>query len=182
MKKVLCLILSLLLAFCVVGCAKKPADKLHSVDIEKYANQGKLSNLGFAIGDDVKSTADALKTANVDESGEAIFNQNEKGDYTVISDGVVSCCYKTDDQKKGLTHIVYFGGSYGFELGDVSTGIRDTMAELGFDAKERDAKKDELFFMPQSDDMTVLEYSFKKNTVLFIFQNNALSAVCICAK
>ena len=53
------------------------------------------------------------------------------------------------------------------------------MSEMGFDATEREAKSGELFFLPASAGTTVLQYQIKENTVLFVFQEHALSATVI---
>ena len=96
-----------------------------------------------------------------------------------MTDGAVCACYKTADESIGITHIVKYGDAYGFISGDVSVQIRDTMTSLGYEATEKDASKDTVFFMPVGADMTTLEYKIKENTVLFIFQEHALSATVI---
>ena len=112
---------------------------------------------------------------------EAFYIDFESGEYTVMTDGNVLCCYVTNQKQNGLTHIIKNGDAYGFELGLISSQVRDAMSKKGFKATERDADKSELFFLPGSANMnmTVLEYKFDENTVLFVFEDSALSATVI---
>ena len=136
----------------------------------------------YSLGDSIAETESALSTSNQDEDhGDYIFTNYEAGEHTVMSDGNICCCYETENKDKGITHIVQYGGVYGFNQGAVSTQIRDTLAAAGFEAQEREAKSGELFFIPGSAGLTVLQYDFEENTVLFVFQDHALSAGVVLA-
>jgi len=148
------------------------------VDVEYYAKLGQISDLEYKLGDSVEDTKTALGKT-LDDHGEPVYFDYASKDYTVMTDGAVCCCYTTDDAEAGITHIVKYGDAYGFSVGAVSTQVRDTMSDMGFDATEREAKSGELFFLPASADITVLEYQIKDNTVLFVFQEHALSATVI---
>lgn len=180
MKRFLNLILCIIFVFSLTACGDSNENKSdHTVDIEYYVKLGQISDLGYKLGDDVKSTKTALSSI-LDDHGESNYVEYTIGDYTVMTDGAVYCCYKTDDAEAGLTHIVKCGDAYGFTIGSVSTQIRDTMAEMGFETKERDAKDGELFFLPSSGTLTVLEYKIQNNTILFVFEEHSLSATVIC--
>ena len=179
MKRFLSVVLCFVFAFEFVGCKENTSGKNgHSVDVEYYANLGQISDVDYKLGDSVSSVKEVLEK-NVDEDGDTAYFDYESGEYTVMTDGTVCCCYKTDDSSAGITHIVKYGDAYGFSVGTVSTQVRDTMSEAGFDSEERDARPGELFFLPSGADTSVLEYDFDKATVLFIFQQNALSAAVI---
>lgn len=177
MKKVLCFILCAVFVFSLSACKNSNQKQNHSIDIEYYAKLGQINDLDYSLGDNVEETKTAL-SETVDDHGESNYYDYPSGDYTVMTDGAVCCCYKTDDAS-GITHIVKYGDAYGFTIGAVSTQVRDTMSTLGFDATEREAKQGELFFMPAGADMTVLEYKIKETVVLFVFQEHALSATVI---
>ncbi len=179
MKKILCLVLCLIFVLSLAACGEDSDKKSnHSVDILYYARIGQINDLEYKLGDGVKQTQDLLNKTE-DDHGESNYFDYESGDYTIMTDGAVCACYKTDDESAGITHIVKYGDAYGFTVGAVSNQIRDTMSELGYTATERGAKSGELFFLPAGADMTVLEYKIDSNIVLFVFQEHALSATVI---
>lgn len=179
MKKILSLILCMVFVLSLTACGGNSGKKSdHSIDVEYYAKMGKISDIDFKIGASVED-AKATLELTVDDHGESMFFEYPSGDYTVMTDGTVCCCYKTEEKDNGITHIVKYGDAYGFTVGDVSTDVRDTMTDMGYTATEREAEKDELFFLPASADITVLKYEIKDYTVLFVFQQHALSATVI---
>ena len=180
MKKFLSLVLCVIFALCLCACGDKSGKKdSHSVDVEYYAKLGQINEVSYKLGDDVDTTKETLGTAIKDDEDEFLYYDYTSGDYTVMTDGTVCCCYKTEDKSSGLTNIVKYGDAYGFNQGAISTEVRDTMADLGFTASEREAKSGELFFLPSSGTLTVLQYDFDTNTVLFVFEEHALSATVI---
>lgn len=190
MKKIFSLILCIAFVLSLASCGEKGGKTNNGVDVEYYAQLGQIKDVDYKLGGDVDAAQKALSEkymqfangeGNLDEENEAFYVDFKSGDYTVMTDGSVLCCYVTDKKQDGITHIIKNGDAYGFELGTISTQLRDAMSKMGFDASERDAKADELFFLPGSANMnmTVLEYKFGENTVLFVFQDSALSATVI---
>lgn len=179
MKKILCLVLCMLLVFSFAACGKKSTNSnRHDVDVEYFAKQGKISDLDYRLGDDVDKTKEVL-SKTPDDHGASNYFDYTSGDYTIMTDGMVSCCYKTDEKDAGITHIVKHDAAYGFEVGAMSTQVRDAMSSMGFDAVEREAKNGELFFLPMGANTTVLEYTIKDCNVIFVFAEHSLSAVVI---
>lgn len=179
MKKILSAVLCLIMVLPLIACSQTKNNKVkHDVDIEYYAKIGKISDVDYKIGEDVADVKSTLEQT-VDDHGESNYFDYESGEYTVMTDGAVCACYKTADESIGITHIVKYGDAYGFSVGAVSTQVRDVMSAAGYDSAEREAKKGELFFLPAGADMTVLEYKIKNYTLLFVFQEHALSATVI---
>ena len=179
MKKIISLILCIIFVFSLTACGKNASkNSSHSVDIEYYAKIGQINDVAYKLGDDIADVKTAL-SETTDDHGESNYFDYESGDYAIMTDGAVCACYKTEDESAGITHVVKYGDAYGFTVGDMSTQIRDVMTELGYTASEREAKKSDLFFLPSSADMTVLEYQIKDTTLLFVFQEHALSATVI---
>lgn len=179
MKKILCLVLCVIFVFSFAACDKNSnKNSNHSVDIEYYAKLGQINDLEYKLGDAIDKTKTTL-SETVDDHGESLYFDYTSGDYTVMTDGAVCACYKTEDESAGITQIVKYGDAYGFTVGDISTQIRDIMSDMGYDATERAATRDDIFFLPAGADMTVLEYKINDNTVLFVFQEHALSATVI---
>lgn len=192
MKKFLSAVICLIFVLSLTACGENGIKTNSGGEIERYAKAGQIKEVSYKLGDDVNTTKEALSAAYnaVGDSGEehdhdhahqAFYMDFETGDYTVMSDGNVLCCYVTDKKSDGITHIINNGTSYGFEQGVILTQVRDAMSKLGYEATKRDADKSELFFLPGSANMnmTVLEYNFDENTVLFVFEDSALSATVI---
>ena len=190
MKKFLSLILCFVFVLSLSACGAKSGKINDGVDIKHYAKLGQIKDVEYKLGGDVdeakqKLSEKYLSFANgegeLSEENEAFYVDFESGDYTIMTDGVVSCCYLTDKKDEGITHVIKNGDAYGFEIGALSTQVRDTMSKSGYNATIRDAQKSELFFVPGSANMnmTVLEYAFDENKVLFVFQDNALCATVI---
>lgn len=177
MKRFFSFVLCIVFVLSLAACGESKAKSDHGVDIEKFAKSGQIEGIDFKLGDSVDSTKKALEETK-DDHGDSMYFDYTSGEYTIMSNGAVYCCYETDDKKEGLTHIVSSDTFYGFTIGDVSTAVRDTMAEMGYTAKERDAKSGEIFFLPGGN-FTVLEYEISDNTVLFVFQEHALCAAVI---
>ncbi len=179
MKRFLSLLLAAAFVFSLAACSNnKSTVAKRDTDVERYAKNGRISDIDCALGDSIDD-AKAVLSATLDDHGEPMYFEYPSGEYTVMTDGEACCCYKTANAASGITHIVKYGDAYGFKGGDVSTQVRDTMAKKGYDARERNAKTGELFFLPGGDTLTVLEYKIKNHTVLFAFQENALSATVI---
>ena len=183
MKKLLCLVLCIIFVFSFTACGASGGQKGHSIDIKYYAKLGQINDIEYKLGGDIDSAQKSLSANSEDTSDEhgheEFYYDYESGDYTVLTNGSVCCCYKTQDKSSGITHIVKYGDAYGFNQGTISTQLRDIMNDLGFQATEREANQNELFFLPSSADITVLEYQISNNTVLFVFQEHALSAPVI---
>ncbi len=177
MKKLLSVILCLIFVFSFAACDKKEKSSELEIDVEYYAKLGQISDVDYTLGGDVDDVKESLEAAQADHE-HPVFSEYPSGKYTVMTDGNVACCYEADKKESGITHIIKYGDAYGFYQGAISTQVRDTMSELGFDATERDAEDGELFFLPGTG-LTVLEYEIKDNTVLFVFAEHSLSAAVI---
>lgn len=181
MKKILALVLCVVFVFSFAACKEKSNDEnaLYSVDIERYVNSGRIDTLEYKLGSDVDEVKDKL-SESVGEEGESNFFEIETNKYTVMSAGEIYCCYITDESDKGLTHIATCEGAYGFKKGDLTIQVSQAMESLGYKATERNAVQGELFFLPGvGTNATVLEYNFEENTLLFVFQESALSFILL---
>ncbi len=185
MKKCLILILSIVFVFCFAACSdNKTRTNQDFTDVKYYADLGQINGVDCKLGesaDSAKQKLDAADQASADAEEQFVYDY-QAGGYTVLTNGTVCCCYKTDGDDSKITHIVKFGDAYGFKQGAVSIEVRDTMNQAGYTARERDAQSGELFFLPSGGSYTVLQYDFDKNSVLFVFEENALCATVVYAK
>ena len=179
MKKIFCLVFCALFIFSLTACKGENTDTAkHNIDVEYYAKLGQINDFAYKVGDDVEATKSAL-SQTLDDHGESNYFDFPSDEYTIMTDGNAYCCYKTDEPNLGLTHVVKNGDAYGFQAGTVSTQVRDAMSTLGFDTTEREALREEIFFLPAAADMTVLKYTIEDKVVLFVFQEHALSATVV---
>lgn len=187
MKKVLSVIICLVLTLSFTACKEKGSNGSdHSIDVEYYANLGQINDVEYILGGDVDKAQQSLSADESDSEDihghKKFYYDYESGDYTVLTDGIVCCCYKTDDKTEGITHLVKYGDAYGFIQGEISTQVSEKMESMGFSATEREARDGELFFLPSTGELTVLQYDFEKNTVLFVFEEHALCTTVIYKK
>lgn len=188
MKKHLSLVIALVIMLCLTACTgNKSKTDGETVDVKYYADLGQINGVDYKLGDSVETVKQKLEAAaqsSSSEDEEGFFYDYQSGDYTVLTDGTVCCCYKTEKPEDGITHIVKYGEAYGFKQGSVSIEVSDAMSKAGFSTKERDAASGELFFLPSGtgSSYSVLQYDFNKNSVLFVFDENTLSAAVISAK
>lgn len=182
MKKLLSIYLCLIFVFALCGCGGNNEKKIekHNIDVEYYAKLGKLSDADYALGDEVEGVKKKLQESSSDDEEDISYSEYSMGENTILSDGEYCCVYPTSEEQNGISYVIKFGGSYGFEQGAVSTFVKEKMTSIGFEANERGAESGELFFIPiSSGTPTVLQYDFGENTVLFVFEQNALCATVI---
>jgi len=182
LKKVICFLLFVCLSFCICGCKDSKKDDKKGVDVEYYANLGQIPECAYFLGKKSDDIISELKKANKkntsdtegdeDAQENSYYSVNEKDGETVIS--VDNCDYICDSKKNCVEKIVCFGDSYGFENGTVSIEIKNSLSSYGFEAEEKSVTEAQQNLFNIGSDSTVLEYEFKKATVVFAFQDNLL--------
>ncbi len=186
MKKIVCLMLSIALCVSFAGCGKKEDKKPQykaEVDVEYYAKIGQIPEcadytLGSSI-EDMLNAFEALEAENEEGHSENTFFYNEsvKDDYTSITTSDFEYLYKNGAEDKGVSCILSFSESYGFENGTVSIEIKEALS--GYKAKEQKIGEEGLSFMPYITDCEAFTYTFGVNKVTFIFVENALSVTAL---
>ena len=183
MKKITALILAFLLAFSFTACKKekdvKKAEK-HSVNIEEYAKKGKIPEIKYSLSQDVEVLLSALEAEAEEQETEhddayQIFEGDEK---VLISAGGYEFYYLTDKEDKGISYIVSYEDAYGFTH-DITliNEVEEALSEYKY--KKEDLTEKNAFFMMGVEEGSVLTAQFGKNTLSFVFINNALSATAI---
>ena len=190
MKRLLALILSLALCFCFASCKKdeKKQSKI-GVDVEYYANAGQIPEFPYHLGQDVdkmlkeleekqKEAEEKYADHDHDHSDEIESNfhyhNEEMGWIQTYGDNGYIYRYDPKNKSKGINRIISSNTAYGFKTSDVSSEVRDALSSYGFNAKERDLTDKEISYYGASENATCLEYKFGANTVLFVFNDNAL--------
>ena len=183
MKRLVLILVCLSLVFCFAGCDKKNTSSgKESVDVEYFAKLGQIPECEYKLGTDASEILKDFeeKTKNPPSADESFYYEEiERGDYNGILSADQSYYCKKSDKKKEVTHIVDYGTAYGFSIGAVSIEIKNALADMGFETAERDISDSEKQFVIASDNCTCLEYEFEKNTVVFVFADNALCATIL---
>ena len=177
MKKIISVALIFILAISFTACGNKDTSSDgNSVDVEYYAELGSMPESKYSLGQDI----DTLKTEleelyNTVE--EAVYNVVE-GETTVqLDSGTFQFYYVKDKENDGISYIVNFDEAYGFKTGTVSVEIKDALKEFKY--VEEDLNDDNSFFVLGATEGNVIKYEFSKNTVSFVFVNDALYATAI---
>lgn len=176
MKKI-ALLLVFVFTLSMCGCGSKEKKTQLDIDIEYFANLGQMTDCDYVLGESLDEI-DKLVEEGLDiyDDDALVYKQTEYDGYTGISAGNFCYYYVTDKKSNGIGCIVSLDGAYGFAQGDMAIDIKEKLASAGFEAEEKNAVDGEVFFLPSFAQFTCLSYDFGKNTVKFIFENNALCA------
>ncbi len=185
MKKItvfaLCVILALSSLFAACGDKKTSDNKQGDVDpetLESSAEEGEITGLPFAIGDD---SASVKAHYTKKENGKSVKNYKESktGEYpTVTTDEAVYYFSAGDDTL--LAVVSFKKDTYNFRFG--TNTVSDVRYFLGNGYEERPTA-DSLTFLPDGivsgDNIMTLTYPYGDCGMRFIFSNTKLSAIVL---
>lgn len=191
MKKFLAFILVILVIFTFVSCKKKETNTA-TIDVEYYANLGKMPEIEFSLGDDVETVKKGLEknydeylesekdneNHNHDHDSTAVtFNEIEGKNNVLLNNGTTYYYYVKAKADDGIAYIVHREKSFGFELG---TSIVDVKKALG-DTKhnESEVTDENAFFATGLTNGTLLEIVNGDVVTMFVFHENELYATAM---
>ncbi len=179
MKKILALALGVLLLVGICACNEREAKKEHSVDVEYYADLGQIPESEFMLGDTGETVKKALEKAADEDTEEHTYFDEQIGENNVLlTDGTYEYYYKKAAPEKGIAYMVSYTDAYGFKLGDVILEVKEALSD--YNVEELDVnEKNAFFYFGDTSAANLLKVSFKKNTVMFLFEENALTATVI---
>lgn len=179
MKRILALLLSVLLIFGLCACKEREAKKSDGVDIEYYANLGQIPESDFMLGDTGETIKNHLqKKAQESEDGHAYFDEQQGEKNVLLTDGTYEYYYKKSAPEKGIAYLVSYTDAYGFKLGDVILEVKEALED--YNVEELSANEENAFFyLGDTSNSSLLKVAFQKNTVMFLFEDNALAATVI---
>ncbi len=183
MKKVLALVLSCLFLFCLTGCKDTETKKNSSggVDIEYYAKLGQIPENDITLGtkpQKVKEIIENRENESEDGHEHSGFNEIEGTNNVLIEEASYDYYYKKADPEKGVVYIVSYTESFGFKTGDIISEVETALNS--YDVKKEKANEQNAFFhLGSYSNAQILKIAFEKNSVLFLFENNALCATAI---
>jgi len=185
MKRIVALALSVIFVFSLTACSEEnivsnEIEGLNDIDLKYYADQGKIPEIEFKIGDSPDDIIAELEKKEAEASkNEHYYHFVHEGETKVlISTGINEYYYKNDKKDNGISFIVCFDDSFGFKLGDNILAVEKSLKD--YDLKEEALSKEYKFFYPgEFESATVLKADFEKNTIMFIFSNNTFCASVI---
>lgn len=187
LKRIASFVLCLCLLFSFAGCNKEGREELTAiVDLENCAQQGKIPECEYKLGQSVDEMISDLEKVEETEHSEDDEEYSPHGeeishtvmefdDYTSIHLGETEYCYRENNKEKGISCIINYVDSYNFPIGTVTLEIKEALTK--FELEEYDS--DGLFFMPSTPNLSCLKYKFEKNDIVFVFVDNALCAAVI---
>ena len=184
MKRIIALILCLCFAFTLCACGEEEEKiEQYGVDVNYYAKHGEIPEVEYKLGADVdKIIADVEKAQEETEDdghGHSAYNVFEEGDRSLLVTSGTNYYFDTDNKSAGVSYIVNFDASYGFALDTYSIEIKEALETLGLKSTLREADKEEVFYIPGAMNLSVMEYTFEKCTIVFVFQEDKLCATAI---
>ena len=178
MKKILCVLLSLVFVLSFTACKKESKTNESTVDLEYYANLGKIPESKYSLGADVDTLTNELSEfAESEEGAESLYDVSEGEETVCITNGIYNFYYDKDKKQDGINYIVSFETAYGFETGEVILTVKEAIGDIKY--TEEEVNEDNAFFLPFISEGSVLKCEFQKNTIMFVFENNALCATAI---
>ena len=179
MKATVSLVLTFLLVISLCACGENKKDNAPKVDLQYYASVGEIPESPYHLGDDPKTVQKELSAAEEEEESEssARFSVTEGKNTVRIDNGEFVFCYEIKKEEKGISYIADLADAYGFEQGTIISEIKKALDPYPY--TEREAKEDELFVLFGQTQRTILEYRFDQRTVLFVFEDNALTATIL---
>lgn len=185
-KLISCVLSLALIAVCFCGCQnKKETEKNntsseYAVKIAALAEQGKIPELPFSIGDSVERVKTEFKST-IEPGSEIEDISVVEGEKTVWLDGgAMLFCYEKANSEKGISLLVAKENAYGFSLGGVIPP-EDIVSAMGTAEYTRAAATEQdAFFLPViPDNCECLTYKTGNNVLRFIFTDGYLSAVSL---
>ena len=194
MKKLLSIFVCFALFLTFTACKGKNDENNNTskIDLEYYAKIGKMPEIDFTLGDDVddviakltkkQNEIDAEHQDDPDHShthdqAEFIFNVIEGEKNVLIDNGVANYYYNKNNKDKGISYIVNYDTAFGIEKGALVSEVQSHLT--GYELKQIDATKEEIFFASYITDATVLRYEIKNVVIMFVFQENQLYATAM---
>lgn len=180
MKRILSLALVLIFALSLCSCKEEKKKNSSTVDIEYHANLGQIPENDLSLGmtpDEVKEALEKKQKEELEKGEEYGFNEQEGNTNVLITDGTYDYYCKKAESEKGINYIVSYTDAFGFKIGDVILEVKEALAD--YDVKEEAVTEENAFFYFGSEGATLLKIEFPKNTVMFIFEDNALCATAI---
>lgn len=168
----------MLLVFTSCGSAKTSSDG-DTIDVQYFAKLGKIPECKYSLGAEIDEMQSKLSAAaeSAGEDEDIVYEVTEGERTVLINTGNTEYYYMKDKKDNGVSYLVNYGAAYGFEQGTISIEVRKALEKFSVD--EHDATGNELFFLPVAENCTVLNYSFGKYKLMFVFQDNALCATAI---
>ncbi len=199
MKKICCIILSLVLIFSLSACSKEEEKKKevkNAVDLEYYAKLGKIPEVEYTLGTDVDKAEKELSKAFEEElenhqadpydahdHDETVFYfEKIEGEKNVLLDnGHILYYYNKANKDKGISYIVNTDVAFGFKRGTIISEIKTACPKIKF--TEEAINTENAFFAVDvqdgQDNGTVLSAEYKGTVISFFFKDNALFATSI---
>ena len=175
MKKLFCFLLILAVCLSFTGCDKSE-NKQADVDIEYFAALGQIPECKFMLGDDpevIKNEFNKLAEENDDN----YLYVDEGENNGLIDNGTYNFYYKKNSKDKGIDYLISYDTAYGFKIGTICIEIKDALGDIEY--AEEPISSENAFFLMGANEGTVIKCEFEKNTVMFVFTDNALCATAI---
>lgn len=167
MKKITAALCAILLLF-AAGCGEKDNGG-YSVDIAYFADAGSMPDAAYKVGDAVPAEKEGDENKFFVEDGETSF----------VSTGDFGYYYNIADESPAFYAVVGFSTCYGFEVGAISIEVTKALDSLGIKYEERAPQNGEIFFLPASENRSVIECKSLKHKLIFVFESNALCAAAV---
>lgn len=181
MKRIIAILLCLTFVFSFVGCKSGKKNGGNGVDIEYFANLGQIPENDITLGttpEKLKQTLDK-RGEEAEKNGEHYgYNEVEGENNVLVEEGPYDYYYKKANPQNGVAYIVSYLDAFGFKIGDIIVEVEKKLGD--YEVEKLSANESNAFFyFGDYEKAQILRITFKKNTVLFLFEDNSLCATAI---
>lgn len=189
MKKILALIICFTVLLTFAGCNNDSKKNSSEIDLEYYAKHGSIPELKYSLGYDVTKAEEEL-SGLLPENGthpgddthdhdktEFYFERVEGEKNILLDNGTAGYYYNKENKKNGISLMVNYEKSFGFEIGTISVEIRNALKDYKF--TEEVVTENNAFFADYIANGTVLKTEIDEVVIMFVFQENELFATAI---
>ena len=181
MKRIIALSLSIIFVLGLCGCTGEKGKDKDGIDMEYYANLGQIPENDVVLGityDELVEVLDSRATEAEEKGEDYGYNKYEGENNVLIAEGPYDYYYKKADSKKEIGYIISYGTAFGFEKDEVILNVENAVKEYDY-TKEDANEQNAFFYFGDYSKAEVLKVNFKKNTVIFLFEESVLTATAI---
>ena len=180
MKKLICLVLSLIFVFTLAACGSEEKENRKG-EIDEFAAKGEIPEFPIKLGSSHEEIIEYYnKRAEEEQNHDLIIGELEGETAVQLTNGVQTFYYEKAHKDKGVSVFIVTGDkAFGYELGSNVTKT-DVISRISAEYTVSTATADQLYFLPGTvEGAEIVSCDLDKIRLDFFFFDGLLSAVSL---